>query len=121
MSAQEYVTINPSVVSGYFHESRLKSSSDVFIVDKSEILAESLDCSEYHCNEINAIVQRIANIVITTINSTNVNPFLFIIIFKIYIYSLLSSFIKGNNTTSLRFSCSVRSDTILSIHIPHHD
>ncbi|MBT3729704.1 hypothetical protein HOF65_00990 [bacterium] len=45
------------------------------------------------------------------------------IVFIIYFSSslLLSSFINGNNTTSLRFSCSVRSDIILSIHIPQPD
>ena len=45
---------------------------DVFIVDTSAILTESLEIFEYHCNDTKAIVQRIASIVITTINSTNV-------------------------------------------------
>jgi len=64
--------------------------------ETSDILTEFLDDFEYHCNEINAIVHKIAIIVITTINSTRVNAFLFlnIIIFdyKIkqykYIYHL---------------------------------
>jgi hypothetical protein len=36
----------------------------------------------FHCNEINAIVPSIANIVITTISSTNVNAFFVLFIVK---------------------------------------
>jgi hypothetical protein len=40
----------------------------------SETLAESLADVLYHCKLTNAIVPKMANIVITTISSTNVNP-----------------------------------------------
>jgi len=62
----EYNTSNQSVVSGYFHESKWNSSSEVFIADKSEILVESLAVFEYHCNDMKDIVHKIARIVITT-------------------------------------------------------
>jgi hypothetical protein len=39
----------------------------------SETLALSLALFEYHCKLTNAIVHNMANIVITTISSTNVN------------------------------------------------
>ncbi len=40
--------------------------------DTSEILTESLEDALYHWSDMNAIVHRIARIVITTINSTRV-------------------------------------------------
>jgi hypothetical protein len=40
----------------------------------SFVLLVFLASAEYHCKEINAIVPRIARIVITTISSTNVEP-----------------------------------------------
>jgi hypothetical protein len=46
----------------------------------SEILVESLASLLNHCSDIKDIVHRIAKIVITTMSSTNVNAFLFIII-----------------------------------------
>ena len=48
------------------------NSNQTFIDFISLILTESLEVAEYHCIDINAIVHRIAKIVITTINSTRV-------------------------------------------------
>jgi hypothetical protein len=41
---------------------------------KSLVLLEFRASEEYHCSDIKAIVQSIARMVITTINSTRVNP-----------------------------------------------
>jgi hypothetical protein len=65
---------------GYFPVSKWNNSSAVFILETSDILTESLEDALYHCNDINAIVHRIARIVITTISSTRVNAFLFLFI-----------------------------------------
>gem|GEM_PF-1093796 len=73
-----YVIETDSVGSGYFHQSILNSSRLVLILLMSETLALSLALFEYHCKLINAIVHNMANIVITTISSTNVNPCFFI-------------------------------------------
>jgi hypothetical protein len=49
----------------------------------SESLLLSLASAEYHCKEIKAIVPRIANIVTTTISSTNVKAFFVLLIIRI--------------------------------------
>jgi hypothetical protein len=59
--------------SGYFAASIKNISKLVFILLISDILTASLEFAEYDCSDINAIVHKIAKIVITTINSTNVN------------------------------------------------
>jgi hypothetical protein len=48
------------------------------ILFKSEILVTSLALLLYQANDVNAIVHKIAKIAITTINSTNVKPKLFL-------------------------------------------
>ena len=53
------------------------NSSEVLILEISLVLTLSLASFEYHCNDINAIVHRIARIVITTISSTKVKAIVF--------------------------------------------
>ena len=58
--------------------SKLKNKIVDFCVKISENIwkVESLELVEYHCSDINAIVHKIASIVITTISSTSVKAFL---------------------------------------------
>ncbi|MBT3726233.1 hypothetical protein HOG21_00585 [bacterium] len=68
-----YIIDTGFVGSGYFAHSILNNSRLVFILLISDILALSLADVLYHCRLMNAIVHNMANIVITTISSTNVN------------------------------------------------
>ncbi len=52
----------------------------VLICHKSVILLLSLEALLYHCSDMNQMVHSIVNIVITTISSTKVKPFLFVFI-----------------------------------------
>ena len=72
--------------SGYLADFILNNSILVFILDISDILTLSLADSLYHCKLTNAIVPKMANIVITTIYSTNVNPSFCLLVSIITLY-----------------------------------
>jgi hypothetical protein len=59
----------------------LNTESHFVILLISDSLVESLAEADCELNDRNAIVASIANITITTISSTNVNPELFLIAF----------------------------------------
>jgi hypothetical protein len=77
---------------GNFDHFNKYNSKPFSIFAKSVNLTESLASLEYQLKEINHIVQRIANIVITTISSTNVKAFIFCLFinFKCLNYQFLN-------------------------------
>jgi hypothetical protein len=79
-SLHENVTVVKLVVSGYFQDDILNNSKDDFMLFISVNLTLSLESFAYHCIDINAIVHKIANIVMTTINSTKVKALFFLYI-----------------------------------------
>ena len=70
---------------GYFQCFTLYSSSTFVILLRSANLVESLALSAYHWNDMNATVARTARIVITTMSSTSVKAFLFMLFLSINI------------------------------------
>jgi hypothetical protein len=71
--SHEYVIAHTLSGIGYFHVLSENNSRDFLIFETSLTLLLSLACAEYHCSDKNAIVHKIASIIITTISSTRVN------------------------------------------------
>jgi hypothetical protein len=63
---------------GNFQERVFWMANHLLIEEMSDNLTLSLDEDEYDEKDRNAIVARIANITITTINSTSVNAWVFL-------------------------------------------
>jgi hypothetical protein len=74
----EYVISSALSGVGYFPVCSTKFSKLFLIFQTSDILFVSLASLAYHCKEVNAIVHRMAKMVITTMSSTRVNHFLYI-------------------------------------------